>query len=179
MSHPLVQFFSSVPLFSRLSPDDLNEIIRGVRPFSLATGDTLFKQGDAGDAAYVVQSGEVNVYARADEAREVHVAALGPGAVIGELALLDGAPRSASVRAAEPTQLLRIDRGEFEFLRRNLRPAAFKLIRSITVTLCERLRETNQQITRELTGDTGAGEAAQKPEEDHSAGWLRRLFRGR
>jgi CRP/FNR family cyclic AMP-dependent transcriptional regulator len=145
--HPLAPFFKKIPLFAGLSGDELNEILSGIRSQSLGDGKVLFSEGEPGDAAYVVESGVVEVWAQMDGGDEISVATLQSGEVIGELALIDGARRNATIRAVKDTQLLRIDKVEFDFLRRNSRPAAFKLIRAITQVVCARLRETNEQIS--------------------------------
>ncbi|MEZ4468837.1 MAG: cyclic nucleotide-binding domain-containing protein [bacterium] len=75
---------------------------------------------------------------------------LGPGEVIGELALIDGASRSATCRTLEDCTLLRLDKGEFDYLRRN-RPAAYSIIpRVIAATIAGRIRATNEQMAELL-----------------------------
>ncbi|MCA9539215.1 MAG: cyclic nucleotide-binding domain-containing protein [Myxococcales bacterium] len=150
MTHPLQAFFQRIKLFSTLTGDELNELLRAIQPAQFAAGRTIFREGDPADAAYVIESGRVEILTGRG-VDEVRVAELGPGDVLGELALLDGARRSAGARAVDQVSTFRIDKNEFDFLRRNLRPAAFKVIRSITGTLCDRLRETNAQIRAHLT----------------------------
>jgi CRP-like cAMP-binding protein len=145
MSHPLHQFFAQVPLFANLSADELTELLRAIQPAQIQTGEYLFREGDAGDAAYVVQNGELEVFLERPESN-IHLVNLGPNTVLGEIALLDGQPRTAHVRAKTQVSLFRIDRTEFNFLRRNLHPAAYKLIRQIATTVCERVRNSNDLI---------------------------------
>lgn len=144
--HPLQQFFGQVPLFSKLGADELNDVLRAIEPRSMRAGQRLFSQGDAGDCAYVVQSGTVEIFTEAD-GHEVAITTIGAGEVLGELSLLDGAPRNASARATEKTELFRLDKREFDFLRENMRPAAYKLIREIARSLCDRIRETNNHLS--------------------------------
>ena len=129
-AHPLAPFFGTIPLFSSLNEAELNDILRGIRLVSVGKGEVLFSEGDTGDSAYVIEKGRVEVSALGTNEHSVRVAMLGPGDVVGELALIDGAPRNATIRAETDSTLLRIDRGEFAFLRRNARPAAFKLTRA-------------------------------------------------
>jgi CRP-like cAMP-binding protein len=93
------------PLFSSLPEEDLARLIAGVRLESLAAGQTLFELGAAGESLYVVASGEVAVLAPQEIAR------LGEGSFFGEVALLTSAPRTATIRARVPTEVLAIDRG--------------------------------------------------------------------
>jgi CRP/FNR family transcriptional regulator, cyclic AMP receptor protein len=145
MSHPLLHFFSQVPLFAPLSADELTELLRAIQPAQISAGEFLFREGDAGDAAYVVQNGDLEVFLERRDSH-IHLVDLGPNTVLGEIALLDGQPRTAHVRAKSDVSLFRIDRTEFDFLRRNLHPAAYKLIRQIATTVCERVRNSNELI---------------------------------
>lgn len=174
MAHPLQSFFSGIKLFSRLTAGELNDILRAVQPVQLNAGQRLFSQGDPGDAAFVIEAGSIDVFTEVD-GEEVPVATLSVGEVLGELSLLDGAPRSASARANEETRLFRLDKQEFDFLRRNLRPAAFKLIREMAGTVCDRIRATNVHIAELLAGDVPAPDAPQ-PEHKRARGWLSRIF---
>ena len=167
MSHPLHQFFGQVPLFSNLNGDELNELLRAIQPIQLKSGEFLFREGDPADAAYVIQSGELEVFIERLESR-IPLTALGPNDVLGEIALLDGQPRTAHVRATSDVALFRIDRNEFEFLRRNLHGAAFKLIRQIAVTVCERVRKSNSLIQQlaEERDDIESGRAEKRAQEE-------------
>jgi CRP-like cAMP-binding protein len=183
MSHPLHQFFGQVPLFSNLNGDELNELLRAIQPSQIKQGEFLFREGDAADAAYVIQSGELEVFI---ERRDtfIQLTSLGPNDVLGEIALLDGQARTADVRAKTDVSLFRIDRTEFDFLRRNLHPTAYKLIKRIAVTVCERVRRSNaliQQLAEERDDyDSGraerrAQEEAVQTEHEENKGILNRL----
>lgn len=172
MAHPLHTFLAGVPHFGGLNPSDLEEIISAVEPVELNGGERLFCEGDPGDAAFIVQRGAVEVFRRVD-GEEIHVVRLGEGEVVGELAHIDGAARSASCRALETTALLRLDKREFDALRDNMRPAAFIVIRSLASTLCARIRSTNEQVA-ELLAPPGP-----RPEPEPipvKKSWLQRLF---
>lgn len=82
-------------------------------PRQLAVGEVLFSQGEPGDVAYVVESGLLELSRRIGPA-EVVIATCGPGDMLGEMALIDDEPRSATVRALQPTTLTVIPRAEFE-----------------------------------------------------------------
>ena len=96
---------------------------------------TIFRAGDAGDSAYLIESGRVEVLLQIDgEFRQVDV--MGPGAMFGEIALLDHLPRSGTVRTLEPTVLMRIDRSFVDELLRTTDPVIQYLMR----LLLERIR---------------------------------------
>ena len=152
MSHPLQAFFGKVPLFSDLTPEELNEILRGIQPITVSRGQILFQEGDAPDAAYVVEGGDLDVYLERTGTR-IPIATIGPNSILGEIALLDGQARTASVQARTDCALFRLEKREFDYLRKNLHPAAYKVARRIAMTVCERIRETNREIQSQLSGD--------------------------
>ena len=97
-----------VALFKELPEPGLQMLAERGRPRHFATGEVIMRQGDASDALYVITSGRVRV--ERDQAAETPLvlAELGAGDVIGEMGLLDGGPRSATVTAIEDTETLEI-----------------------------------------------------------------------
>ncbi len=91
-------------------------VLDGAARVTLAGGEWLFRQGDDGGAVYIVERGRIEVVAEPPGREPVVIRELGPGAVVGELALLSGGSRSASVRARRDTALLRVDGEAFESL---------------------------------------------------------------
>jgi CRP-like cAMP-binding protein len=98
-------------LFTGLSGEELYPVAEIAQAALFSPGDFVVRQGDPGDALFVVASGTFQI-----EKDETKLRELGVGATFGELALLDGAPRAASVVAVTDGQLLRIPRAEFEAL---------------------------------------------------------------
>jgi HEAT repeat protein len=98
-----------VPIFGELAADDLEELATIVEERRLDAGKDLFREGDPGDAVYVIVKGSVSVFTGGEDGRPRRVLSeLGPGACIGEMAVLDAAPRSATVRAVDRARALRI-----------------------------------------------------------------------
>src|SRR5512142_212514 len=89
-------------LFSRLSEDVLASIARGLRSRRFRRGEVLFHQGDPGDALFVVLSGAIKIVLPSEEGDEAILTTVHPGDFMGELALIDGADRSATAVALEP-----------------------------------------------------------------------------
>lgn len=98
-----------VPIFAELDPDDLEELGAIVEERRVEANKDVFREGEPGDAVYLVVKGGVTVFTGGIDGRpERTLSTLGAGACIGEMAVLDAAPRSATVRATERTRLLRV-----------------------------------------------------------------------
>ena len=95
-----------VPLFSELSPEELERISRVAVPRSFPKGVRVFHEGDQSDACYIVRSGDLRVTREHPDGRAIALATLGSGDIFGELAMLDGEARSASVEALTDCELL-------------------------------------------------------------------------
>jgi uncharacterized membrane protein len=99
----------AVPLFGCLDRGSLGRIAAALGEQRLEAGQILFSEGDAGDVLYLVVDGEIEIFI-GHGTHEHRLRSLGPGSHLGELALLDGAPRSASARATARTRLLLVPR---------------------------------------------------------------------
>ncbi|HEY7522650.1 MAG TPA: Crp/Fnr family transcriptional regulator [Candidatus Limnocylindrales bacterium] len=113
---PLSDALSAIPLFAGLEPESLESLARETRLRRFRRGEVIFHQGDPGDALFVLLSGVVKIALPADTGDEAILATLRPGDFFGELALLDGAPRSASASALEPTETAVLSRDRFRDL---------------------------------------------------------------
>jgi CRP-like cAMP-binding protein len=111
MADQFVAHLATVPLFAQCSRHDLAEIARFVDEIEVPDGRELMVEGDVGHEAFVVVEGTARV-TRAGET----VTDVGPGAVVGEMALIDRAPRNATVTASSPMKLLVIGKREFSGL---------------------------------------------------------------
>ena len=79
-----------------------------------AVGDKIFKEGDPGDRAYILQDGEVEIIKTSEDGRETILGTIGKGAFFGEMALLDNTPRMATARTTVPTTMIIITRQDFD-----------------------------------------------------------------
>ena len=145
MSDAAYNFLQNIPLFKDLTQDDLIDLLRMLRPVQYHSGEIIFKEGDEGLVAFVIQSGTVEIFV-VEEQKSFVVTRFNKGEVFGELALIDGSPRSASARALTECEILCLDKVEFDFLRSQYRPLAFNLLRYFANDLCLRIRDTNDQI---------------------------------
>ena len=104
------------PLFQVMTEERCNLIARQMLASRYHRGQTLFHQGDDGDAMFLVESGLVRISAELADGQEAILAEIRPGKTFGELVLLDGAPRSATAVAVEETVTLRLPRESFNEL---------------------------------------------------------------
>jgi CRP-like cAMP-binding protein len=114
-----VELLSKCDLLRHLPPEAIEDLLTHVRERHLGAGEILFRAGDPGDALYIVARGRVEVlHATAlDEGiGEQTIAELGEGKAFGEMALLSGAPRTATIRATTDTELLQIGKEDFDRL---------------------------------------------------------------
>ena len=132
MVDQFVAHLATVPLFAQCSRHDLAEIGRFVDEIDVPEGRELMAEGDVGHEAFVVVEGTATV-TRAGET----IAHVGPGAVVGEMALIDRVPRNASVTATSPMKLLVIGKREFSGLLDESR--SFR--ESIMAALADRVRQ--------------------------------------
>ena len=163
-------YFKQLPLFSDLGPSEIIDVLRIARVVRFEPGQKLCTRGEPGDCAYLLEEGSASVRIAEGTSAAVEVARVGPGEVLGELALVDGHPRSADVVALTAVRGYRIDRSEFDAMRRAMHPAAFKMLRRIAITVSDRLRDINDAIAAELATPAEKGEAAAAAAAQPAAG---------
>ena len=140
-----VELLARVPLLSGLEPTELERIAQVAIPRSFPKGARVFHEGDRSDACYVIRSGEVRVTREHSDGRAIALATLGTGELVGELAMLDGGVRSASVETLTEVELLAVSATDMKgLLERNAQITA-----KLVVALTRRLRETNERISRQ------------------------------
>ena len=113
---PVLASLAAIPFFGGLEPDALERLAASMRSRRFRRGEVIFHVGDPGDALFVIVSGEVKISLPSETGDEAILATLRPGDVFGELALLDGAPRSASASALTPTETVILPRDRFREL---------------------------------------------------------------
>ena len=113
---PVADTIRSIPIFSALSREDLAKVLGKMEEISFGAGATIFSQGDQGDAFYLIQSGAVQVVVESGAGNSEVVAILGPRDWFGEMALLSGESRSATIRSVKETRLWRLRREDWDEL---------------------------------------------------------------
>jgi CRP/FNR family cyclic AMP-dependent transcriptional regulator len=129
-------------LLSDLPDQLLAGLLANARPVNLATGAILFLAGDPGDGCYRVNEGLLKVSIASATGAERILAILGPGSIVGDMAMIDGRPRSASVSALRDCNMSFVSRAAFEAFA-DKQPEIYKFLVGL---LAERVRETDQLV---------------------------------
>lgn len=145
MGEESIDLLARVPLFSELSRDELERVSAVAIPRAFPKGVRVFHEGDNTDACYIVRAGDLRVTREHSDGRAIALATLGPGDIFGELAMLDGGSRSASVETISDCELLALPATDVRRVIAEHGDIAAKLIVAIT----RRLRETNERVARQ------------------------------
>jgi CRP-like cAMP-binding protein len=132
----------AAPLFAGLDDDAWNALTPRLTTRTLARADHLFREGDPGDALHVVVDGKVKISRTAVDGRENVLAILGPGDLLGELAIFDSQRRGATATAVTDSTLATLNEADFHAWVAECPSAAVELLRALAV----RLRQTNEAM---------------------------------
>jgi signal transduction histidine kinase len=144
------------PLFEGLSDEELQRLVDMAEPVSLRTGEVLMRQGEAGDAAYVVIEGEFEIQKQSGQS-VIKIDVRNPGDVVGEMALLSRASRNATVIAKTDGETLRIPSEAFEELLLSSSTAAMAVLRWVIARLSQNESLLHQQEKMAALGTLSAG----------------------
>jgi CRP/FNR family cyclic AMP-dependent transcriptional regulator len=137
-------FLSAHPFFEGLGPELIDRVGAHAITRVVKAGTVIYAKGDPGNSLFAVITGTVRISVPSVEGKDTVFAQLAAGEIFGEIALLDGRPRSADVAAVTDCELMVINRRDFVPLMHDHPEVAFKFID----ILCERLRRTNEQVER-------------------------------
>lgn len=132
----------SVPLFSGISPEGIQKLISKITIVRLTPNQVLFNEGDIGTSMYIIVSGRIKIYNTSPKGDEKTITIFKKGDSFGELALIDGEPRSASAKAISFSELIKLDSFSFhELLQEN-----YNMVKAVLIELSKRIRKTNAQV---------------------------------
>lgn len=147
----------NVYLFDGLSMTELVELLKICRQERFPKDGFIFLEGDLGDKCYIIEQGEVRISKYIQGAGEEALKILRTGDYFGEMALIDGFPRSATAVANSDVTALVIEKAELDRALSANRELESKLLRVFCKTLSERLRDTNEKISAFLAMSFGFG----------------------
>ena len=137
-----LSLLQSVPIFSDLSPSDLNKIAERMVLRAFTKGQMILLEDDLGQTFFVIGGGSVKITRLSDDGREVILAMLGESDFFGEMSLLDGAGRSANVVALQASEVLTLARNDFLEILQDYPKISISLLEELT----QRIRKSDQQI---------------------------------
>lgn len=136
------EILRKVTIFSDLKDSELDRLFDIVEEKSFSRGNIILSQDEQGDSLFIIMKGRVKIFLMAEDGREVILSILRPGDFFGEMALIDGKPRSASALALEATELLILKRGDFVDEVRRVPEIALRIMTEMS----GRLREADERI---------------------------------
>ena len=140
-----VELLRNIPLFAKLEPSKLKLLAFTAERITYEADQVLFRQGDVGDAAYIIVDGSAKVLVDTDQG-EIEVATLTRNDFVGEIAILCDVPRTATVQATAQTVTLRINKDLFFRLVAEFPEMSVEIMRE----LASRLERTTQQLREAL-----------------------------
>ena len=162
----LLRLISRVALFKHIDRDEVTALLHQASRINFIAGELVFAEGAEGHSMYVVTQGAFEVY-RTVGGRNVHIARIAPGEHFGEIALLVNRPRSASVRAVEPSVVIRVSKRAV-LAERN---AAALLYRNMAQLMATRLVAADEEVILHKAGRSPAAkpDAPSAPPSAHSS----------
>jgi CRP-like cAMP-binding protein len=140
------EILKNVPFFRDLDSREMDEVLAAGKVVPYGKGMVLFKEGDPGEALYIVLEGSVRISKSVPKIGEQVIAFVEQGSFFGEMSLLDDFPRSATAVAQQDSRVLFIDRQGFLGLTRERPVIGAKILWSFCHTLSLRLREASDRI---------------------------------
>lgn len=148
----LGRFMQEVPVFSRLTPDQLEALSGRMRRRVFGRGVVIFHQGMPGHALYIIESGSVRIFVLSEAGQEISVNIYGSGEIFGELSLLDGLPHSASAAAMEPMAVWMLFRDDFRRVVQEIPGMAIGIIECLSARLRQTTQYAEQMVFLDVPG---------------------------
>jgi CRP-like cAMP-binding protein len=142
----LVDALSNISLFDRLNGQELGVLAKYVNVIDVNPGEYIFKEGDKGDYVCFVEKGSLDVMKRSSAGGTAIIATLTRGRSIGEMAVIDNFPRSATIRARTKATLLTLTRSGFDLILEQEPTIGVKILKGISRLLSQNLRRTSSQL---------------------------------
>jgi len=165
MSQMTLEALRSVPLFASLDDAAATELRDLLSTKTVPQNTRLFRQGEQGDAMYLIESGRVRISIRAEDKQEVTLAELAQGDFFGEMAIIDGRQRSADAQVIEDANLAILSRDDFLSFVRTSPDVALEMLAALT----DRLRRTDELLRSRVSRNANEEEKARLTLADRAA----------
>lgn len=145
----ILRLLQGIPQFERFSNEELTSVAVNLKAADVPKGTVVCTEGEAGDAMFLVRRGGVAIR-KEGKAGPVTLAVLPPGAIVGEMSLLDGAPRSASVVAETDVDLVVLDRACIDDLALIDEALACNFLIAVIKTACGKIRVSQENLVKQI-----------------------------
>lgn len=142
----VTDILKKIPLFDHLTGRELKIVSKLIHTRTYQPGEYIFQKDQPGAAMFIIKQGSVKIVLPGKDDTEILLATLKPGTFLGELALLDNSPRSASARAVETTEALAFFRSELNKLLKTYPVIGSKILKKLALIIGQRLKATNEQL---------------------------------
>lgn len=159
---------AEVPFFQLLDDNEREELSKQLDVVEFPAGQLMFSYGDPGDSLYVIRRGEVEIFFKDDTGTRIVLETGGPGSLFGEVSLLDGGPRTASVLVTQDLEALRLDRGDLDVFLRSHPAAALDLLGATG----RRLRLTAEMLRHTASRNVNREVADRRTRVEKAADWI-------
>ncbi|MED5463739.1 MAG: cyclic nucleotide-binding domain-containing protein [Myxococcota bacterium] len=150
----ILSFLQTLPRFKNYNDTEINDLAQCMEiKGAINAGKLICRRGDLADCAFIVMIGELVANLQMPTGSKQEVARYLPGTMVGEICLIEEGRRSMEIEAATSAEILVIRKERFDALRAADNSAAYKLIHSITLTLCDRLRANNLRVKSKIFGE--------------------------
>ena len=145
-SEPIFDMLLGLPIFQGLEADELKTLEPYFKVMDLGEGEILFREGSTGNYVCFLVSGVLDVLKRVEPGEEVVLTTLREGRSIGEMAIIDEFPRSATVKARTPATLVILTREDFEQISTERTAVGFEILKGLARLLSMNLRKTSARL---------------------------------
>lgn len=147
MSQAIIEFLIlNIPILGTLRDKELMVIEKYLNFIELNPGETVFEEGDPGDSVCFVVEGSLDVVKTSETGEDIVISTLSKGRSIGEMAVIDDLPRSATVKARTKATLLTLSRENFEYILSEYSNIGVKILKGIARLLSLNLRKTSSRL---------------------------------
>lgn len=145
--HKFTAFLKTIPFFKALPDHDIQILSDQFEEVYLQSGQVLIQQGEKGDSLYLVISGRLRAFVKSDEGKEIIVGEIGRGELIGELALLTGEVRAATVTAIRDSVLLKLSQSSFETFITNNPLHMMPIVKTTLLRILKSKKQVHNTVT--------------------------------
>lgn len=138
----------SVAIFDKLSDNELEIVSKHIFSSAYNAGDVIFREGTHGNSMCFVLEGELDVIKKKEDGSQVLISTLSPGQSVGEMAMVDGLVRSATIQAKTDVSVLVLNRVQFEKLMAEHPKIAMNIMKTIAHLISINLRKTSNELTK-------------------------------